>query len=105
MGLIERGVELGLLVVAAWPVMRLCTSQTFRHSFTRLWVGLTVVLTAYLVGIMALAWVYPLGLRVLAVVVGVALVYAHWHARPNAGRERGLPPGAMAFCPVDTIID
>jgi cytochrome P450 len=106
--IVLRLVALAVLAGVAWPALRMAASTAFRNRLGA-HPGLPHLILAAIVGyagvVLALAMA-PLPL--LAVAAAAALVVAglaHWRARPDFGRRRGLPPGSLAATSLAMVED
>jgi cytochrome P450 len=106
--MLEPATELAVLVLAAWPVLRLVATPAFHRRLAAHPGRLAIVgggITGYLVVLVLLATGPAVLLRACAVLaLGVVLV-AWWRARPSYGRSRGLPPGSLAAMQLGPITD
>ena len=94
-----------VLLVAPWPLWRVCTSRRFRRHLPRLGRRLTALLAAYLLAVAATAVILPAALAPLAVAAVVVALAERWRARPDYGRGRGLPPGSLGVLPLDLWLE
>nr|MBA3570379.1 hypothetical protein [Pyrinomonadaceae bacterium] len=100
----ESILELLVLVVAMWPVLRLCASRAFLRklrAFPGVAAALTSLLALYGFLIVYLALYSPTYLRLIAILAFCALIYERWRARPDYGHSRGLPPGPLTIAPLN----
>jgi len=83
---VESILELLVLVVAMWPVLRLCASRAFLRklrAFPGVAAALTRLLALYGFLIVYLALYSPTYLRLIAILAFCALIYERWRARPR----------------------
>ena len=94
---VESTLEVAILVVAAWPCLRVCISGEFRRAFPRqaLVAWAAIAIYALVVGVTAVAW--PTVLRLLALIAFFWIVAHAVYSHPRFGQRRGLPPGRLSL--------
>ena len=106
--MIEPAVELMVLVLAAWPALRLVATPAFRRRLAAHPRHLAILgcgLAGYLAALLLLAIGPPALLRTAAGLAMVGMAASWWRARPAYGRSRGLPPGCLAAMQLGPITD
>ena len=100
---IERLVELILLALVVLPVVRVALDPGLRRrfkAFPPIQPLLPIALAGYGVAIIAAFVFAPVLLRPAAVVAAGLIAWDLLQRRSGFGRDRGLPPGSMAFFPI-----
>lgn len=106
MRLVVRILEIAVLALAAWPLLRLLARRPLRRMFPRLHAAVAGALAAWIAIVALLAWRFPAALHPLALVAGLAAIGAAWRARPGRGAGRGWPPGSLSLTDsVEAIVD
>ncbi|MFO1071068.1 MAG: cytochrome P450 [Geminicoccaceae bacterium] len=104
----ERAVEIAILLLAPWPLVRLLLARPF-HERLAAHPGLLAGVVAGVAGAAGLVVLLALGppwpLRVAAGLAVVASLLAWWRARPGYGVARGLPPGSLALTQLGLVQD
>ena len=91
--------ELGVLALATWPVLRILSIPSVRREYTGFAVLLGSALVVYAGVLVALALAFPALLAPLATLAAAGLLAERWRARPGYGKRRGLPPGSLSLFP------
>ncbi len=103
-----RIAALAVLAGVAWPALRMAASTAFRNRLGA-HPGLPHLILAAIIGYVVLVLLLamaPLPLLVTAAAAaGVVAGLAHWRARPDFGRSRGLPPGTLAATSLAMVED
>jgi cytochrome P450 len=102
--LIETVIEVLLLALLIWPLMRVGLSRPFRRKlrvFPRIGAILLTLLIAYAGGVLLAVLFAPVLLRGMAAVAAGGIVYTRWRARPEYRCSSGLPPGSLSLAPTD----
>jgi len=96
---VEQVVELGIVIVALLPFLRLMSCPPFLRRLGTA-PGPAVAGGGALIGVIGISsWAAisePWLLRAVAAGSLVALTVTWWRARPSFGHSRGLPPGSLA---------
>lgn len=95
-------VEVLLLAVPLWPLLRLLATPGFRRRLRALpdaVAALAAGLVVYAGGIAVVALYLPALLLPLALLAAGLVAAERWRARSAYGRARGLPPGSLALLP------
>ena len=107
--LMERAVELGVLLVVATLALRILTMPAARRELRE---QPRFAAALVLLGVAALAIVTwaaarsPIALRSISIVAGIYVVVLAWRSRPNFGRSRSRPPGSLGLKnSLDAIVD
>jgi hypothetical protein len=65
-------------------------------------IGLLITYPLFIACLMLYA---PIYLRLVTLIIGCALIYSYWRAKPNYGRSWGWPPGSLALAPLNPWLD
>lgn len=99
------GAEIGVLLVAPWPLYRLLCIPVLRSSYFCFALRVAVVLLAYLVVVGCIAAFSPPLLHVAAAIAVVILFAERLRARTGYGAGRNLPPGSLSLVPRQPWVD
>ena len=88
--------EAGVLAGATLPGLRVLADGSLRRSFPRAWLLVLAALALWLVTIVALSLLAPVGLAVLTAATACVLVAALVRAHPGVYRSR-LAPGSLSL--------
>lgn len=105
---LESVIEVAVLALLVWPLVRLLLAPAFIGRLggsPELAIAIGTGLVVYIVTIAAVAVFIPWLLRPAAVIAVLLMVALWWRARPGFGRDRGLPPGSLSLVPVGPWVD
>ena len=97
--------ELSLLALIAWPVLRATFHPALRRAFSRTAAAMAFVVLVGSASVVGIALWSPRLLHLITLIaVGVTLI-ALVRTRRDYGRAQRLPPGSLSWLPFDYLID
>lgn len=98
-------IAFSVMIIPAVPLVSLCLNISFVRGY-RLVVGLLLLgLAIYVASVFTILILFPSWAIPISILALAAILLERWHARPNYGVERGLPPGSLALFPVEPLLD